>query len=350
MHFFRKLLYPFSILYGIAVFFRNKFYDWGFFKSSKFDIPIISVGNLEVGGSGKTPMVEYLIRLLKDELRLSTLSRGYGRDTKGFRWVKPDDSATETGDEPLQISKKFPSVQVAVCETRVLGINKLKNNCDLILMDDAYQHRAVKPGLSILLFDYHQIKKPKLLLPAGDYRESFDGRKRADIIIVSKCPREISSAERLQIEKLIHPFEHQKLFFSTIVYQEKLLHFTNEQELLANDIDEQTTVLLITGIAKPAPFLEKINQYTTKITHHGYPDHHQFSQKNMLKLVAEFNAIKSDKKVIIITQKDAVRLKDDKFERLLRGLPIYEWPISVDFLDDKKTTFDTLIKKYAQLH
>lgn len=343
----RKLLVPFSLLYGIVVVFRNKFYDWGLFKSQSFEIPIISVGNLEVGGSGKTPMVEYLIKLLKNNFKLSTLSRGYGRQTKGFRWVKPNQDATLAGDEPLQISRKFPEVSVAVCEDRVFGIQQIEKDHQLILMDDAYQHRAVKPGLSILLFDYHQIKKTRFLLPAGNYREAFSGRKRADILIVTKCPQSLGQSAQKELEQLISPYQHQSLFFSSIKYAEELQNILNGQLFPTQSIHKDWTVLLLTGIAKPQPLIHQIKKHTPQIIHHSYPDHHQFSEKNILKLVADFENIKSAKKIIITTEKDAVRLKTDKFAPILNSLPIYQWQIAIDFLNDTQNEFNTLIKEYA---
>jgi len=345
---FRKLLLPFSLLYGIVIFFRNKFYDWGIFKSQAFDIPIISVGNLEVGGSGKTPMVEYLIRLLKTDFKLATLSRGYGRITKGFRWVKANDDATLTGDEPLQISRKFPEISVAVCENRVNGINEIVKEHQLILMDDAYQHRAVKPGLSILLFDYHQLKNNRFLLPAGNYREHFSGRKRADILLVTKCPLLLNESEQNELEHIVSPYAHQQLFFSGINYAEDLESVFTDQQLSVQTIKNNHTVLLLTGIAKPEPLLNEVKKRTQNIIHHSYPDHHNYSQKNILKLVTTFNAIKSNNKIIITTEKDAVRLKTDSFAELLIGMPVYQWPIQISFINGNEQEFNTLIKKYAQ--
>lgn len=345
---FRKLLLPFSLLYGVVVFFRNKFYDWGIFKSQTFEIPIISVGNLEAGGSGKTPMVEYLIRLLKNDFKLATLSRGYGRKTKGFRWVKPNEAAILTGDEPLQISKKFLEISVAVCENRTFGIQEIRKEHQLILMDDAFQHRAVKPGFSILLFDYHQIKKTRFLLPAGNYREFFNGRKRADVLIVTKCAADLPQSEQKELAQIISPYPNQQLFFTTIEYATQLNAVFSDEQIAINTITTEYTVLLLTGVAKTEPLLIALKNHTENIIHHAYADHHQFSQKNMLKLVADFIAIKSDKKIIITTEKDAVRLKTDSFAPLINSLPIYQWPIKVGFLNNTEIEFNTLIKKYAQ--
>lgn len=348
MQILRLLLFPFSLVYGFVILVRNKCYDWGWFKSREFQIPIISVGNLEVGGAGKTPMVEYLIRLLKSNFKVATLSRGYGRKTKGFRWVKPDDEASQTGDEPLQIKRKFENINVAVCENRVVGIQEIRKNYELILMDDAFQHRAIKPGLSILLFDYFQLNKASLLLPTGNYRESFRGRKRADILIVTKTPEDISSADRLKITENLRPFPYQKVFFSAIAYHQNLNQIFTGQTLAVEKLSQQTHILLITGIAKTAPLLAKLQKYSRHIIHHAYADHHQFSQKNMLKLVTEFKRLNFADKIIITTEKDAVRLKATEFSETIKDLPIYEWPIAVTFDENGKTEFDNLIKKYAQ--
>ena len=341
-------MFPFSLVYGAVIFVRNKFYDWGLFKSTSFQIPIISVGNLEVGGSGKTPMVEYILNLLQKDYKTATLSRGYGRKTKGFRWVKPDDKALNTGDEPLQIKQNFLEVGVAVCENRVVGIKEIQKQYQLILMDDAYQHRAVKPGLSILLFDYHQLQKPKLLLPSGYYREPFIGRNRADILIVTKTPPSISSAERQNIKESLKPFLHQKVFFSGISYHPKLQAVFTDTTFEVNNITPQTGILLLTGIAKTQTLVAALAQYSPLIFHHAYPDHHQFSQKNMLKLVSDFKQLQQPDKIIITTQKDAVRLRSTEFQKLLADLPIFEWKISVNFEENEKTEFDHLIANYAQ--
>lgn len=347
MNLLRILLLPFSLVYGAIIFVRNKFYDWGFFTSNTFSFPIISVGNLEVGGSGKTPMVAYLIKLLQKEYKIATLSRGYGRKTKGFRWVKPDDTPLETGDEALQLKQKFQNVSVAVCENRVFGVREIMPNHQLILLDDAYQHRALKPGLSILLFDYHQLKRPRFLLPAGNYRESFGGRKRADLIIVTKSPKHILSAERQKIIADLNLFAHQKIFFSQIVYDENLAHIFTKDTFKVAKITTKTTVFLLTGIAKPAPLISELKKHSQQIIHHAYADHHQFSPKNMLKLVSEFKNLAIADKIIITTEKDAVRLQEAKIYHLINDLPIYQWPIAVDFNNQNKIEFNQLIENYA---
>src|ERR1700743_58766 len=214
----RWLLFPFSLLYGLVVIIRNWCYDGGIFKSRHFKFPIIAVGNLDVGGAGKSPMTEYLVSLFKDKYKVATLSRGYGRETKGYVAATAFTTANQIGDEPAQFKHKFPDITVAVCEKRVDGIKQLIPGHNLIIMDDAYQHRAVKPGLNILLFDYNRINEPHLLLPAGNLREPFRGRRRADIIIITKCPGTLPAHEQAAILQLVNPLPNQQVFFTAIGY------------------------------------------------------------------------------------------------------------------------------------
>jgi tetraacyldisaccharide 4'-kinase len=271
------LLFPFSLLYGLVVIIRNWFYDAGLFKSHGFNLPVICVGNLEVGGAGKSPMTEYLVRLLKQRYKLATLSRGYGRETKGFITATTASTATEIGDEPSQFNHKFPDVTVAVCEDRVEGIIRLKTNHDLILLDDAFQHRAVKPGLNVLLFDHDHLLQPKLLLPAGNLREPFSGRWRADIMVVTKCPDGLSEEHMTRCYREISPLNWQPLFFTSITYQ-PLQDMHGKPTGVT--IDADTTVFLLTGIANPKPLLQHIGLSTANIIHHNYPDHHRFLPVN----------------------------------------------------------------------
>ncbi|HEY4327908.1 MAG TPA: tetraacyldisaccharide 4'-kinase [Mucilaginibacter sp.] len=369
MKYLRWLLLPFSLLYGLVVIIRNWCYDAGTFKSYKFNKPVISVGNLDVGGAGKSPITEYLIRLLKDNYKLATLSRGYGRKTKGYlvaelenqeSRTKSQDSpftthhsplithnsplANEIGDEPSQFKHKFPDITVAVCEKRVEGIKQLLPDHDLVILDDAYQHRAVEPGLSILLFDYNRINEPHFLLPAGNLREPFSGRWRAQIIVVTKCPPTLTADEQAIVAERIEPLPYQQLFFSSTVYQ-PLIDLDGRLANLA--IDNNTTVFLLTGIANAKPLLQHLSKLTPHIIHHNYPDHHPFSLKNITKLADEFSASASQKKIIITTEKDAQRL--DEF-RLKLQLPVFVIPIRVEFLNDSGQGFDQLITEYVRRH
>ncbi len=349
MRFIRLLLLPFSLLYGFIIIVRNFCYQKGILKSHIFNIPIISVGNLEVGGSGKTPMVVFIIQLLKYEYNIATLSRGYGRKSKGFKLVNANDDVLLVGDEPLLLKNSFPDIAVAVCEDRVVGVNKLKGNHHLIILDDAYQHRAVKPGFSILLFNYHHLNKWKMMLPTGNYREPFSARKRADLLVITKTPIDISEKEKAQISESIKPFKHQKLIFSTIKYADTLTEIYDKAEIVhTKHILTDTRIFLLTAIANPEPLITHIKKHTSHIIHHQYPDHHPFSLKNILKLVAEYDKC-SHHKLIITTQKDAVRLNTEEIRNLLKDFKIYEWPITMGFLANDEEQFKKIINNYVKL-
>jgi tetraacyldisaccharide 4'-kinase len=350
MKYLRLLLFPFSLVYGLVVIIRNWCFNTGLFKSRKFYIPVISVGNLDVGGAGKSPMTEYLVRLLKDKYRLATLSRGYGRNTKGYLVANEKSTSTIAnlvGDEPAQFHQKFPDITVAVCEDRVLGIKQLQVDHQLIILDDAYQHRAVKPGLSLLLFDYNRINEPHLVLPAGNLREPFTGRKRANVIIISKCPNELSSHEQSAALDRVRPFSNQQVFFTSITYQQ--LQSFNGEPVQVN-LTENTTVFLITGIANADPLVQHIQKYTQHIIHHKYPDHHRFSLKNIIKLADDFSECQSADKVIITTEKDAQRLAEHGLLAVTKDLPILVMPIGINFLNDEQQKFDQLVIDYVRTH
>ncbi|MDB5112529.1 MAG: lpxK [Mucilaginibacter sp.] len=348
MSYLRLLLFPFSLIYGLVVIIRNWCYDTGFFKSQKFDVPVISIGNLEVGGAGKSPMTEYLIRLFKNDYILATISRGYGRKTKGFiNATEATATAAIIGDEPAQFKHKFPDVTIAVCENRADGIKRLLPDHNLILMDDAYQHRVVKPGFSLLLFDYHHLTQPHLLLPAGNMREPFSGYWRADVLVISKCPSALTITERDKVTKYIKPLSYQQLFFTTITYRPF-------QDLAGNItdtvIDQDTIVFLLTGIAYPRPLVQHLKNYTSFIIHHNYPDHHRFSLKNISKLADEFSNCASDKKLIITTEKDAQRLGEQELQPLVKQLPILVLPIGISFLNSGQQQFDQSVINYVRQH
>jgi tetraacyldisaccharide 4'-kinase len=344
MKYLRLLLFPFSLIYGLVIIMRNWFYDAGLLVSREFDVPVIAVGNLDVGGAGKSPMTEYLIRLLKSEHKLATLSRGYGRTTEGFLIASKDTVATQIGDEPAQFKHKFPEITVAVCEKRVVGIEQLKTDHDLIILDDAYQHRAIKPGLSVLLFDYNSVRQAQFLLPAGNLREPFSSRWRADVIVISKCPEEISDVVQRKIADKINPLPYQQLYFTMIAYL-PLYGMTGSDSNTV--IDADTTIFLLTGIANPAPLINYIKSQTLNVIHHNYPDHHSFSLKNITKLANDFNACKSQKKLIITTEKDAQRLGLHELTEILNQLPVYIQPIGVKFLHQQQN-FDQTILNYVR--
>lgn len=348
MRVFRLLLFPFSFFYGIAVIFRNWAYDQGIFKSRRFKIPIISVGNLAVGGAGKSPMTEYLVRILKDDFKLATLSRGYGRRTKGFFKVKTSSIADDVGDEPLQFKKKFPGITVAVCEDRVEGVKELNQHHEVIILDDAYQHRALRPGLSILLFDFNTLCHFQWLLPSGDLREPLGGRRRADIIVISKSPLQLTAAERQTWIAKVRPFQNQQVFFSSLQYSNLKMLLHPEQEKSLNTIGADTMILLLTGIANPAPLIEHLRLFSSNISHHHYADHHQFSKKNIAKLVKSFKELPGADKLIVTTEKDAQRLTSPQFQELLKTLPVYYLPVEAVIDPQEAERFNDLIKTYVR--
>jgi tetraacyldisaccharide 4'-kinase len=357
MKYLRLLLLPFSFIYGSIVGARNLLYNTSILKTRKFFIPVITVGNLDIGGAGKSPMTEYLIGLLRDKYRVAVLSRGYGRKTKGFINSKEMNSkakvsfAEKIGDEPAQFRQKFPDITVAVCEDRVSGIKQLKDEHNLIILDDAFQHRSVRGALNILLFDYHRIYDFHLVLPAGNLRESFSARRRANIIIISKCPPELHLDEQEVIIKRLKPGINQKVFFTKIDY--KPLQYMIGSPA-GKTITKDTTVFLLTGIANPDPMLAYIKSQAKEVIHHNYPDHHHFSLKNITKLADEFSACTAKNKMIITTEKDAQRLADYRLQEYVEKLDILVLPIGIDFLNGAKRQFDQLItndvREYTEYH
>ncbi|MDF3078099.1 MAG: tetraacyldisaccharide 4-kinase [Sphingobacteriaceae bacterium] len=342
----RWLSAPFSLFYGMAVRVRNLSYDKGYSASRKFELPVISVGNLAVGGAGKSPMAEYLVRLLKDSHKIAILSRGYGRRTSGFLEVGLQSTAEQVGDEPLQFKTKFPDVKVAVCESRVAGIESLQKQSEVVILDDAYQHRAVAPGLSILLFDYTSVFKTQMLLPAGNLREPLSGRKRADLIVVTKTPAKLSPEEKSRIAETIKPFTHQRLFYSFLNYDSLRSVYGNES-LELSELANGYSVVLLTGIANTKPLIDELRKFTDAIIHHRYPDHHPFTRKNIAKLAGTYGGIVSTKKIIITTEKDAQRLQPQSVRELLTGLPVYYLPVSARIHSPGEDEFNQLIRDYV---
>ncbi|EOR94666.1 Tetraacyldisaccharide 4'-kinase [Arcticibacter svalbardensis MN12-7] len=349
MQYLRLLLLPFSCLYGLIGIIRNFAYQNGVFASRRFDVPVISIGNLAIGGAGKSPMAEYIIRLLSKEYRVAVLSRGYGRTTKGYRLVSTDDSTLQAGDEPLQFKKKFPEITVAVCEKRVYGIEQLQDNHDVIILDDAFQHRAVVPGLSLLLFDYTSLDNPFIVLPAGDLREPFMGRERADILVITKSPLTISDEDRKRAIKRVKPFSHQQVFFSYLKYGDCLPLYQGNKMALAS-LDHSYTVYLLTGIANPKPLLDKLAIAGCEIRHYDYPDHHPFCRKNISKLAVDFSMDAGLRKIIITTEKDVQRLRSVSLHGILEELPVFYIPIQAEIHPFDNECFNSIISKYVKQH
>ncbi len=342
---FRYLLFPFSLIYGAAVWLRNRLFDMNIFKSAGFNFPIICVGNLAAGGTGKTPMTEYLIRFLKTDFKTATLSRGYKRKTTGFAIANTNTTALEIGDEPMQFHQKFPDVVVAVGEERLVAIPQLlheRPGTQVIILDDAFQHRQVKAGLNIILTDYSDLYTRDLMLPAGNLRDVRSSSKRADIIIITKCPAGLSEEERKNIIDEIAPSEKQKLYFTTIVYG-KPFHLFGKQEL---ELNHEYAVLLVCGIANPAP----LKKYLTDTVHTydmlRYADHHIFHSNDLLDIKQQFEKMKAEKKLVLTTEKDAVRL--EKFATELQHFPIYVIPISHSFLFNEEGKFRSQVTSFVK--
>lgn len=312
MNLFRKLLFPFAILYGFITSLRNFLYDKGILKSYSFAIPVIVVGNLSVGGTGKTPQIEYLIRLLSPKYKVATLSRGYKRKSKGFVLADADSNAEILGDEPFQYFRKFPKIYVAVDADRRNGIGQLLLNVrpEIILLDDAFQHRKVKAGFYILLTSYDDLFCDDFMLPTGNLRESRNGAKRADVIIVTKCPATITQSEQEKIKKRIAL--NVPIFFSSVAYDDKI--YNDTENLSVSEIKSKPKILLA-GIAKPKPFFDYLQSDSDEIL--AFPDHHHFSE-------SEITAIKNkaNEKIIVTTEKDFVRLEAQILKKQLFYLPI----------------------------
>ena len=331
MKFLRKILFPFSILYGLITAIRNFLFDRGILKSYSFDIPIIAVGNLSVGGTGKTPQIEYLIRLLSLNYKMATLSRGYKRKSEGFVLANSTSTAEILGDEPFQIHQKFPEIKVAVDANRKNGIEQLLNledKPDVILLDDAFQHRKVKAGFYILLTAYDDLFCDDYMLPTGNLRESRNGANRADVIIVTKCPKDLSEIAQESIRRKIAL--NTPLFFSYIDYDDKAY---NELESKKVEEIKHDAKLLLAGIAKPEPFFGYL--LTEKDETLVYPDHHFFTEKDLIEIQN-----KANNKLIITTEKDYVRLKNSNLKSL------FYLPIKSSFVANSDN-FDKNITNYV---
>ena len=340
---FRYLLFPISIIYGIVIWIRNKLYDLNVWKPVSFNFPLICVGNLAAGGTGKTPMVEYLIRLLRDQYKIATLSRGYKRKTVGYALADENSSALSIGDEPMQFHNKFPEIPVAVCEERVVGIPQILHDrpeTQVIILDDAFQHRQVKAGLNILLTEYKNLYTRDFLLPAGDLRDMKSSRKRADIIVITKCISHLTDSEKEKITREIDPLPHQKVFFTKLEYGSPYHLFSKEEKFL----DPQAHILLICGIANPKPIKEVLNAYSATYDMMRYNDHHIFDMGDLKEIKTQFEQIEKFNKIILTTEKDGVRLS--KFESDLKDYPIYVFPIRHKVMFNEEESFNSLILGY----
>lgn len=345
-------LYPVSLIYGLITDLRNLFYDKGFFKSEKFNIPIICVGNITIGGTGKTPHTEYLISLLKEDFNVVVLSRGYKRKSSGFIVANSSSTVSDIGDEPLQIKRKFPNILVVVDRDRVNGVKKilkLKPETDVIILDDGFQHRSLIPGFSILLSDYNRPMLSDKLIPYGSLRESIKNLKRADLIIITKAPADLTSEGKEQIINQLNR-SGQKIFFTTLTYKKPLPVFGESPEKANFEIipTSDAGIVLVTGIANPTPLADHLLKNFNEVIHIPFPDHHVFSENDILSVSSAFKKLQSPIKYIITTEKDAMRFKEfTKFAQEFKKA-FYYIPASIDFLNNDMDEFNNLITDYVR--
>lgn len=334
----RWILLPFSLIYHLIIWGRNLLYDKQILKSKSFSIPTIVIGNLAIGGTGKSPMTEYLIRLLKERYKVSTLSRGYGRKTTGFRWVETTSTALEVGDEPLQFKRKFPDITVAVSEDRCKGIQQLEPHHDLVILDDAFQHRKLKAGLYILLFDYQSLFKPILTLPTGDFRDVLSSTRRADLIIITKCPADISDKNKAHIEHIIRKHSISPIFYTAIDYDQPrdVNNITYPHEL------ENKEIVLFCGIANPSPLLKYLHDKGNVVHLHQFADHHNYTDADFEKIIQAYQKLNNETSIILTTEKDMQRVDTLLFEKL----PLFYIPIHLQTVDKQQHTFDHFIENY----
>jgi tetraacyldisaccharide 4'-kinase len=341
----RMLLLPFSLIYGLIVYIRNWLFNRNLLRASVFNLPVICIGNLSIGGTGKSPLVEFLIGKLQDSFHLAVLSRGYKRKTSGYAIATRDSTALEIGDEPMQFFNKFPELTVAVGEERVVAIPQLlhdKPDTQVILLDDAFQHRWVKAGFNILLTDYNNLYTRDWFLPTGDLRDQPKSARRADIIVVTKCAPDISLAEKSQLIRELKPVRHQQVFFTAIAYGVPYQIITREPWTS----NKESEVLLVTGIANPGALKKHLEENFNGYDELAYSDHHIFTIDDLHYILKKFGQIESTSKILLTTEKDAVRL--EKFSQQLRDLPFFVMPIKPVFMFNEENQFTRLITTFIQ--
>ncbi|MEN9684356.1 MAG: hypothetical protein RLZZ28_142 [Bacteroidota bacterium] len=343
---FRVLLLPIALLYGLIIYIRNRLYDKKYVDSATFNFPLICIGNLSVGGTGKSPLVEYLIELLSPNFKIATLSRGYKRKTKGYVLANERTTALEIGDEPMQFHLKYPGISVASCEERIVGIPHLLQDVpglEAILLDDAFQHRMVNAGLNILLTEYSNLYIHDFFLPTGDLRDEKKSAKRAQIILVTKCPYNLSIEEKNQLIESLNLQPEQSAYFTTIEYGTPYHIINRSDEWLLTPRDE---ALLVCGIANPKPLKEYLNEKTHSYYQLAYSDHHIFSIDDLKEITRKYESIRAKDKLILTTEKDAVRLI--KFTEQLADIPLYILPIRHFFLFEEKKIFDQQVISFIR--
>ena len=341
----RILLLPISLLYHIVLAIRHKLYDWHILKTTRFEKPLICVGNLNLGGTGKTPHTEYLIRLLKNDYRMATLSRGYGRKTKGFKMAETTSTYKDLGDEPLQYFNKYPEIQVAVDEDRVDGVTHLlgEQGIEVVLLDDAFQHRSISAGLNILLTEYQHLYCDDFLFPAGTLRDVKSAAKHADILVVSKSPKDLEENTKASIFAKLKPEAHQKVFFSYLEYGQ----FTALNPA-AESFNAETaqSALLFCGIAHPKPLIDKLKNQFKDLDVMTFGDHHAYKENDIRHILERFGQLAGEQKIIVTTEKDAARLTNYPYLCHFENAPLYDLPVSVRFHEEEK--FNEEILNYVR--
>ncbi len=348
MDFWKVLLLPFACMYGFAVRIRHWMFNVNILKSKSFPMPIIGVGNLSLGGTGKTPMVEYLVRMLFENTKLAVLSRGYGRNTKGYVVADQYSGHKEIGDEPMQYHNKFKNnLKVAVCENRRKGITNLiqDDNLDVILLDDSFQHRYVKPGMSILLTDFHSLYMEDYLIPAGTLRDVVSQANRADIIIVTKTYRVLSPITRRRIKSILKPKANQSLYFSYLQYGKLTIFPGFKKPTISKSIN---TIVLFCGIANSYPFQEYLRDMCIELLVIDFPDHHTYRQKDLKLIAKKYDNEFTQNKIIITTEKDAMRLIKSEYIRELVEYPLFYIPIEVKLHGEDEQKLSNQIEEYVK--
>ncbi len=340
--------YIFSKLYGGISEFRNFLFDRKILSSVKFPMPIISVGNLAVGGTGKTPHTEFLLRILNEKWKTAVLSRGYKRQTSGFVLADEHSNAKQIGDEPFQIFGKFPQIRIAVDEKRVHGVHELMKqfpDTEVIVLDDAFQHRHIQPGLNILLTDYKLLFTDDHMLPYGTLRELPKNSRRADMVIITKCPADIQLSDKAIYRRKLSLNSSQELYFSTFEYG--AIYSVFNENVVSPELNSGMTVLLVTGIENPKPLLHYLKQQVANVIEFAFPDHHEFSENDLQKIEKKFNETK-DEKLIITTEKDAARLKSNHSISEVIKNNIFALPLQVKILDNEQEKFINKIYDYVR--
>ncbi len=352
--FWRIVLSPLSVVYQLVMWLRNWLYDISVFPVHEFSVPVVSVGNITVGGSGKTPHVEYLVRLLKERYGVAVVSRGYKRKTKGFLLADEHTTVDEIGDEPWQIHRKFPEIKVIVDENRVRALRKIEKEMEevqVVILDDAFQHRSVKAGLSILLIEYDFPLSKEFYLPAGRMRESRHEKKRADIVLFTKCPEQLKPIEERIRVKQFHPFPYQQVYFTKIIYREPVPLFPEGDHAAADPAtfrEKGTAVLAVTGIANPEPFHRYLKKYTEKLRIVSFPDHYPYGKRGMSRIAEMVRTEETGDFVIFTTEKDAARIVALPDEIVPAREKWYYIPVEMAVLrDTERKDFENKILEYV---